>query len=118
MIYRSDMGEFANISSLEALYQCLEKQLELTDMKELYYDVELPLCEVLASMEVWGVRADAEGIREFGEQLSIDIQRITDEIYSYAGKEFNISSPKQLGQVLFEDLKLPVKKRNQKWLFN
>lgn len=113
VIYRSDMGEFADISSLEALYQCLEKQLELTDMKELYYDVELPLCEVLASMEVWGVRADAEGIREFGEQLSVDIQCITDEIYSYAGKEFNISSPKQLGQVLFEDLKLPVKKKTK-----
>lgn len=69
-------------------------------MNSLYYDVELPLCEVLASMEVWGVKADANGIKEFGEQLSEDIRRITEAIYSYAGKEFNISSPKQLGQVL------------------
>lgn len=113
VIYRSDMGEFADISSLEALYQCLEKQLELTEMKELYYDVELPLCEVLASMEVWGIRADAEGIREFGEQLSVDIQRITDEIYGYAGEEFNISSPKQLGDILFEKLGLPAKKKTK-----
>ncbi|MDE6150183.1 MAG: DNA polymerase I [Ruminococcus sp.] len=113
VIYRSDMGEFADISSVSSLYQCLEKQLELTEMKDLYYDVELPLCEVLASMEVWGVKADTKGIKEFGEQLSVNIQRITDEIYSYAGKEFNISSPKQLGQVLFEDLKLPVKKKTK-----
>lgn len=113
VIYRSDMGENADIASLSALCQCLKGQLELTEMDSLYYDVELPLCEVLASMEVWGVKADSFGIREFGEQLSADIQRITDEIYGYAGKEFNISSPKQLGQVLFEDLKLPVKKKTK-----
>ena len=113
VMYRSDMGENADAASLSALCECLKKQLELTEMNSLYYDVELPLCEVLASMEVWGVKADADGIKEFGEQLSEDIRRITEAIYSYAGKEFNISSPKQLGQVLFEDLKLPVKKKTK-----
>ena len=113
VIYRSDMGENADAASLSSLCECLKKQLELTEMNSLYYDVELPLCEVLASMEVWGVKADTDGIKEFGEQLSEDIRRITEAIYSYAGKEFNISSPKQLGQVLFEDLKLPVKKKTK-----
>lgn len=113
VIYRSDMGKFADISSLSPLHICLEKQLELTEMDKLYYDIELPLCEVLASMEIWGVKADAQGIKDFGVQLSDDIGRISNEIYTYAGKEFNISSPKQLGQVLFEDLKLPVKKKTK-----
>lgn len=113
VIYRRDMGENADISSLPALCVCLKKQLELTEMDKLFYDIELPLCEVLASMEVWGVKADTDGIKEFGVKLTADINRISSEIYSYAGKEFNISSPKQLGQVLFEDLKLPVKKKTK-----
>ncbi|MBQ9374936.1 MAG: DNA polymerase I, partial [Ruminococcus sp.] len=113
VLYRSDMKELADISSLNALHICLEKQLELTQMDKLYYDIELPLCEVLASMEVYGVKADIEGIKAFGEQLSKDIENITSQIYTNAEKEFNISSTKQLGQVLFEDLKLPVKKKTK-----
>ena len=113
VLYRSDMGENADIASLEPLSECLKKQLELTEMDKLYYDVELPLCEVLASMEVWGVKADADGIREFGENLTSEIEQLSAQIYEYAGKEFNISSPKQLGQVLFEELKLPVKKKTK-----
>ena len=111
--YRSDMGDNADVASLEALCDCLKRQLEQTQMDKLYYDVELPLCEVLASMEIWGVRADAEGIKDFGVKLTAEIEEITEQIYTYAGKEFNISSPKQLGQVLFEDLKLPVKKKTK-----
>lgn len=113
VIYRSDMDENADISSIEALSVCLKAQLELTEMDRLYYDVELPLCEVLASMEVWGVKADINGIKEFGEKLTADIEDITRQIYMYAGKEFNISSPKQLGVVLFEDLGLPAKKKTK-----
>ena len=113
VIYRSDMGENADIASIDSLSECLKKQLELTEMDKLYYEVELPLCEVLASMEIWGVKADSDGIKAFGKDLTADIERITAEIYTYAGKEFNISSPKQLGQVLFEDLKLPVKKKTK-----
>ena len=111
--YRSDMREHADIASLQPLCECLKRQLEQTEMDKLYYEVELPLCEVLASMEIWGVRADAEGIKEFGEKLKAEIGQITEQIYTFAGKEFNISSPKQLGLVLFEDLKLPVKKKTK-----
>lgn len=112
-LYRSDMGEYAELSSLPALSENLKKQLEMTEMTKLFDDIEMPLCEVLASMEFYGVKADAEGIKAFGEDLKIKIDELTSQIYMYAGKEFNIASTKQLGEVLFEDLGLPAKKKTK-----
>ena len=111
--YRSDMGEYADIATLPALCSCLENLLEANEMMKLYNDIELPLCEVLASMEVYGVRADADGIREFGVSLEGDIEKLKRDICGYAGHEFNILSPKQLGVVLFEELDLPGKKKTK-----
>lgn len=85
----------------------------MTEMTKLFDDIEMPLCEVLASMEFYGVKADAEGIKAFGEDLKIKIDELTSQIYMYAGKEFNIASTKQLGEVLFEDLGLPAKKKTK-----
>lgn len=107
------MGEYADLSSLPALSENLKKQLEMTEMTKLFDDIEMPLCEVLASMEFYGVKADAEGIKAFGEDLKIKIDELTSQIYMYAGKEFNIASTKQLGEVLFEDLGLPAKKKTK-----
>ena len=112
-LYRSDMGEYADLSSLPALSENLKKQLEMTEMTKLFDNIEMPLCEVLASMEFYGVKADAEGIKAFGEDLKIKIDELTSQIYMYAGKEFNIASTKQLGEVLFEDLGLPAKKKTK-----
>ena len=112
-LYRSDMGKYADLSSLPALSENLKKQLEMTEMTKLFDDIEMPLCEVLASMEFYGVKADAEGIKAFGEDLKIKIDELTSQIYMYAGKEFNIASTKQLGEVLFEDLGLPAKKKTK-----
>ena len=111
--YRADMGEFADVCSLIALAERLTQELEAADMTALYNDIELPLCETLASMEYYGVDADADGIRAFGDKLNENLGEITDEIYRLAGQEFNISSPKQLGKVLFEDLRLPCKKKTK-----
>lgn len=111
--YRADMGEFADVCSLIALAERLTQELEAADMTALYNDIELPLCKTLASMEYYGVDADADGIRAFGDKLNENIGKITDEIYRLAGQEFNISSPKQLGKVLFEDLRLPCKKKTK-----
>lgn len=113
VMYRSDMGEYADVSSLPSLSENLKMQLEQTEMLELYNDVELPLCEVLASMEHYGVKADTDGIKQFGEDLKEKISALTEEIYMYSGGEFNISSPKQLGEVLFEKLGLPAKKKTK-----
>lgn len=111
--YRADMGEFADVCSLAALAERLKQELEAADMTALYNDIELPLCETLASMEYYGVDADADGIRAFGDKLNEKLGEITDEIYRLAGQEFNISSPKQLAKVLFEDLGLPCKKKTK-----
>ncbi|MBR1421864.1 MAG: DNA polymerase I [Ruminococcus sp.] len=112
-MYRSDMGEHSDLSSLNALTERLSKELELTEMKKLYDEIELPLCEVLASMEHYGVRADADGIKTFGDDLKQKIEELTSQIYEYAGQEFNIASTKQLGEILFEKLGLPARKKTK-----
>ena len=111
--YRSDCGENADIASLLPLCENLQKQLELLEMTKLYNEIELPLCEVLASMEHCGVKADADGIRAFGADLKGKIAELTQQIYDYAGEEFNIASTKQLGAILFEKLGLPVGKKTK-----
>lgn len=111
--YRKDMGENADIASLFSLYQKLSLEISQKEMDKLLYEIEQPLCEVLASMEVEGVKADVEGIKAFGVELREKIAQTEKEIHTLAGKEFNISSPKQLGVVLFEDLGLPCKKKTK-----
>ena len=111
--YRRDMGENADIASLSPLYKRLCEEIKLKEMENLLYEIEQPLCEVLASMEVYGVKADVEGIKAFGVELTQKIKSTETEIYALAGREFNISSPKQLGVVLFEELNLPSKKKTK-----
>lgn len=113
VVYRRDMEEYADISSLSSLCSRLKAEIELKEMESLLYDIEQPLCEVLASMECEGVKVDINGVKEFGEGLKEQIDKLEKNIYELAGKEFNISSPKQLGAVLFEDLSLPYKKKTK-----
>lgn len=105
--------KYSELLTLPRLKQALEAEIEKTNMGYLLYEVEQPLCEVLASMEVLGVAVDSKGIRSFGEVINKDIEKLQAEIYELAGKSFNISSPKQLGVVLFEDLGLPCKKKTK-----
>lgn len=79
----------------------------------LLHDVEIPLSEVLASMENCGFKVDFAGIHEYGQMLETRVNELVDSIYGYAGEEFNINSPKQLGVILFEKLHLPVKKKTK-----
>lgn len=83
------------------------------DMIDLYYDVELKLVEVLASMEFYGFHIDKEELEKIGIELDDEIESLTDEIQSMAGGKFNINSPKQLGEVLFDKLELPVIKKTK-----
>ncbi len=110
----SSNPDFADIISLPALSKKLREEVERTGMASLLYDIEQPLCEVLASMEVIGVRADSDGIRAFGEGLRADISELEQRIWLQAGREFNINSSKQLGEVLFDGLGLPRGKKNHR----
>ena len=111
--YFLQKGELSDILSLKALSAKLADELNKTGMDNLFYEIELPLTEVLASMEHEGFLIDAKGVKDFGEMLKGDLASLEERIYSLAGKKFNILSPKQLGEVLFEDLKLPPKKKTK-----
>ncbi|MCL6456880.1 MAG: DNA polymerase I [Gorillibacterium sp.] len=91
------------------------QQLELAEkeMKELFYELELPLATVLADMEVLGIKVNREELQDFGLELAERIVAIAQDIYRHAGGEFNLNSPKQLGEVLFERLGLPVIKKTK-----
>lgn len=89
-------------------YGPLKKKLEETGMDKLFYEVEMPLIYTLAGMEQEGVLVRKDLLKDFGQSLTADIERLEKEIYSGAGEEFNINSPKQLGVILFEKLKLPL----------
>ena len=97
---------------IDALYGGMGPKLEERQVEALYFDVEHPLCRVLAEMELAGFQVDAGMLRSFGETLTAAIETLEQRIYSYAG-QFNINSPKQLGEVLFERLGLPSYKKTK-----
>jgi len=92
----------------------LEPLLDDLGMKTLFNDIEMPLIPVLASMEAEGVKLDVEVLKKFSKQLESEIKEIENEIYALSGEEFNIGSPKQLGIVLFEKLKIDSKPKKTK----
>ncbi|MDD4543838.1 MAG: DNA polymerase I, partial [Clostridia bacterium] len=97
---------------IKYIYEYSEKQLQQTDMVSLFYDVELPLIEVLAFMETTGIKADRQYLLELSEYFDNELNKTASDIFDLAGMTFNINSPKQLGNVLFEELKLPKSKTN------
>ena len=100
-------------AAIEALHGVLLPRLREQGMEKLYFDVELPLCRVLADMERSGFLVDGGALARFGAELSDTIDRLEQRIYAAAGQQFNINSPKQLGKVLFEDLGLPHGKKTK-----
>ncbi|MBQ7045034.1 MAG: DNA polymerase I [Clostridia bacterium] len=96
-----------------ALTKPLKELLEQNELYSLFCDIELPLSEVLASMESEGFLVDANGLKAYGDELEQKITTIQSEIYSLIGYEFNLNSPKQLGVALFEKLGLPTKKKTK-----
>ena len=88
------------------------KKIKMDDMFELFEDIEMPLVSVLADMEKTGVKVNPEILDKMNVEMNIRIAHLENEIYELAGEEFKISSPKQLGQILFEKLNLPHGKKN------
>lgn len=100
-------------SAVGALYEAFAPMIEQRELHELYYEVELPLCAVLARMEHTGMRVDANALAAFGSEMEAQLKTLEQHIYEEAGGPFNINSPKQLGEVLFERLQLPHGKRRK-----
>ena len=112
--YYSEHENFKDLLSLRPLLaEALIPQLESEGLIPLLRDIEMPLTEVLASMEHYGVKTDINGVRDFGVSLSEMIEETSQAVYDDAGHTFNISSPKQLAVVLFEELRLPAKKKTK-----
>ena len=100
-------------AAVAALRETLEPKLRELELEPLYYDVELPLCAVLARMEQRGFLIDRAALAQFGETLQTSITQLEQQIYAAAGAPFNLTSPKQLGKVLFEDMHLPHGKKTK-----
>ena len=100
-------------AAVDALYETLTAKLREKGLWDLLETVELPLCPVLAEMERTGCRVDARALSDFGDLLSARAGEIQQQIYDLAGEEFNINSPKQLGQILFDKLGLPHGKKTK-----
>lgn len=101
------------LTLIDQIFEKQISQLEELSMLELYKEIEIPLIEVLGHMQYRGVLADQDELLEIGKNLELEIEILVNTIYSLAGMEFNINSPKQLGQVLFEKLDLPVIKKTK-----
>lgn len=100
-------------ADLLLLAEAILSKLKELDMEDLYYKIEHPLIEVLADMELTGFKLDRERLRELDLYFTKEQSRLTDEITSLAGQDFNLNSPKQLGDILFEKLGLPVQKKTK-----
>ena len=110
--------EFARNSILRAKfiyesYPELDKKLKEEEVYDLYSNIEFPLIKVLAKMEIEGIRVDAKILEDMKKEICTKIEEVEKDIYTLAGEEFNIASPKQLGEILFDKLKLPYAKKNK-----
>ena len=90
------------------LYESLSHEIDTRGLRKLYETIEMPLANVLARVEMTGILIDSNELKRLSELMETEIARLTGEIHGMAGKPFNISSPQQLGRVLFEDLQLPA----------
>lgn len=105
--------EYTGAEAAWLLYRPLTEKLRELGMLSLYETAEMPLCEVLAEMEQAGFLVDRKALYDFGESLNAGIADLQASIWRHAGREFNIQSPKQLGEVLFEELMLPSGKKTK-----
>ncbi len=99
--------------AISKIKEITKKELETIGALELFYEIDMPTIEVLSNMQWNGMYVDEEELNEFGRELTEKLETLTKIIYEMAGEEFNINSTKQLGEILFEKMKLPVIKKTK-----
>jgi len=95
------------------LSRIFDNKLEELDLKDLFVNVEMPLLEVLVAMEMKGVKVNEKLLKELSKKLDDELKELIEKIYSLAGREFNINSSQQLGEILFKEMKLPPAKKTK-----
>ena len=113
---KDNTAKIENSLYAEEIYKLSEitmKKLEEIDAVELFKNIDMPTVEVLAEMQWNGMYVDLQELEDYGKQLKEKLEILTQEIYELSGEEFNINSTKQLGEILFEKLKLPVVKKTK-----
>lgn len=106
-------GAAKSAAAVHMVWNHMAKKIKENGQEKLFYEVELPLADVLAHMETSGFAVDAEGIKNYGDTLEKKLDSIQKQIFDITGYEFNINSPKQLGEALFVKLDLPPKKKTK-----
>lgn len=101
------------VEALEAIIPKQRELLESFEMNDLFYKLEMPLSRILADMEKQGIAVNPDDLEALGSEFEVEIKRLQGEIYEHAGTEFNINSTRQLGEILFDKLGLPVKKKTK-----
>jgi DNA polymerase-1 len=110
---RFDLDKTCAAAALLYLNEVYVKRIERDNQTRLYYDIELPLSNILYETEQTGFKVDTKILNELSAKFELRLKELTDGIYLLAGGEFNINSTKQLGQVLFERLKLPTRRKTK-----
>lgn len=101
------------IRAINSLYEPICEELEEKNQMDLFHDIELPLAHILGEMEMEGITVNASRLQEMKGEFAEKLQEIEQKVYAEAGEEFNLNSPKQLGVILFEKMKLPVIKKTK-----
>ncbi|MCQ2553919.1 MAG: DNA polymerase I, partial [Clostridia bacterium] len=117
-LFDDPISDFKPLAKKLALLDCLKekqiKEIESEELTEVLYNIEFPLCKVLARMEALGFKVDGNELSVFGKKLKNMIASLEYEIYDMAGETFNINSPQQLGVVLFEKMGIPAGKKTSR----
>jgi DNA polymerase-1 len=102
----NEVIEYKNSSSLDIALEKMEEDIKKEGLEYVYKDIELPIISIISKMEKVGIKIDTNYLKKLSEEYHSELDKIEKEIWGYSGREFNINSPKQLGEILFDEIKI------------